>query len=185
MASSQALKLGASNHLAVGSSAGSAVAVSANLVPLSFGTETDTSVISPAMINGVVGIKPTFGLVSSDGIVPISKTIDTVGSFGRTVADAVAGLNAILGTSDSADTHSSSSNSKSTYSRYLSSKDALQEAKFGLPWKRCWELVPNDQRDVALKIFDLITEAGGEIIRTDFPCAEERIPSDGEWDWYA
>ena len=72
-----------------GSSSGSAVAVSTNIVPLSFGTETDTSIIGPASMNGIVGIKPTVGLTSMDGIIPISKNMDTVGPFGRTVADAV------------------------------------------------------------------------------------------------
>ena len=71
--------------MAVGSSRGSAVAVSANIVPLSLGTETDTSVIGPASINGIVGIKPTVGLTSRSGVIPISETFDTVGVLGRTV----------------------------------------------------------------------------------------------------
>src|SRR5207247_843377 len=79
-----------------GSSSGSAAAVSANLVPLSIGTETDTSIIGPAGINGIVGIKPTVGLTSRVGVIPISENMDTVGPFGRTVADAVAGLDAMV-----------------------------------------------------------------------------------------
>jgi amidase len=71
-----------------GSSSGSAVAVSANLAPLAVGTETDGSIICPAAINGVVGIKPTVGRVSQAGIIPISHTQDTAGPMARTVRDA-------------------------------------------------------------------------------------------------
>jgi amidase len=80
-----------------GSSSGSAVAVAANLTALAVGTETDGSVVCPATVNGVVGIKPTVGLVSRTGIVPISHSQDTAGPFGRTVADAVALLEAMIG----------------------------------------------------------------------------------------
>ncbi len=71
-----------------GSSSGSAVAVAAGLVPLAIGTETDGSVICPSGINGIVGIKPTVGLVSRDGIIPISHTQDTAGPMARSVRDA-------------------------------------------------------------------------------------------------
>ena len=73
------------------------MAVSANLVPISLGTETDTSVIGPALMNGVVGIKPTVGLTSRSGVIPISRSMDTVGCFGRTVLDAAYTLTAIAG----------------------------------------------------------------------------------------
>lgn len=71
-----------------GSSSGSAVAVAAGYVPLAVGTETDGSVLCPASINGVVGVKPTVGLVSRDGIVPIAGSQDTAGPMARSVADA-------------------------------------------------------------------------------------------------
>jgi amidase len=71
-----------------GSSSGSAVAVSANLTVLAVGTETDGSIICPASINGIVGIKPTVGLVSRDGIIPIAHSQDTAGPMARTVRDA-------------------------------------------------------------------------------------------------
>ncbi len=80
-----------------GSSSGSAVAVSANLCKVAIGTETDGSINCPASINGIVGIKPTVGLVSRAGIIPISKTQDTAGPFGRTMRDAVILLNALVG----------------------------------------------------------------------------------------
>ena len=78
-----------------GSSSGSAVAVSANLCALAVGTETDGSVVSPASINGIVGIKPTVGLIGGRGIIPISHNQDTAGPLARTVRDAAILLGAM------------------------------------------------------------------------------------------
>jgi len=80
-----------------GSSSGSAAAVSANFGAVAVGTETDGSIVCPASANGVVGIKPTVGLVSRAGIIPISHTQDTAGPLCRTVADAAALLSALAG----------------------------------------------------------------------------------------
>jgi amidase len=80
-----------------GSSSGSGVVVSANLAPLAVGTETDGSVVCPAAATGVVGIKPTIGLVSRSGIIPIAESQDTAGPMARTVADAALLLNALVG----------------------------------------------------------------------------------------
>lgn len=78
-----------------GSSSGSAAATSANFTAVSFGSETDGSIVCPGNANGVAAIKPTVGLVSRAGVVPISHTQDTVGPHGRTVADAAAALGVI------------------------------------------------------------------------------------------
>jgi amidase len=78
-----------------GSSSGSAVAVAANLTTVSVGTETNGSVICPASINGIVGIKPSLGLVSRKGIIPIAHSQDTAGPMARTVKDAALLLNAM------------------------------------------------------------------------------------------
>ena len=80
-----------------GSSSGSAVAVAANLCAIAVGTETDGSITSPGSACGIVGIKPTVGLVSRAGIIPISHTQDTAGPLARTVADAAALLGALAG----------------------------------------------------------------------------------------
>ncbi|MEJ2503566.1 MAG: amidase, partial [Gemmatimonadota bacterium] len=80
-----------------GSSSGSAVAVAADLAPLAVGTETDGSIVCPAGANGIVGIKPTIGLVSRSGIIPIAHSQDVAGPMGRTVADAVTLLDAMIG----------------------------------------------------------------------------------------
>jgi amidase len=87
-----------------GSSSGSGAAASANFAAVSFGTETDGSIVCPANANGVVGIKPTVGLTSRAGVVPISHTQDTIGPHGRTVGDAAAALGVIQSpTSDGRD----------------------------------------------------------------------------------
>jgi amidase len=80
-----------------GSSSGSAAAVAAGLVPMAVGTETDGSIVSPSSINGVVGLKPTVGRVSRDGIIPISHTQDTAGPIARTVRDTARLLAAMAG----------------------------------------------------------------------------------------
>jgi amidase len=80
-----------------GSSSGSAVAVAANLCAAAVGTETDGSIISPSQTNSIVGIKPTVGLVSRSGIIPIAHSQDTAGPMARTVADAATLLGALVG----------------------------------------------------------------------------------------
>ncbi len=80
-----------------GSSSGSAAAMAASLAALAVGTETDGSIVSPAAVNGLVGLKPTVGLVSRDGIIPISRTQDTAGPMTRSVADAAVLLSVLAG----------------------------------------------------------------------------------------
>jgi amidase len=84
---------------ACGSSSGSGAATAANFTAVSIGTETDGSIVCPASVNSVVGIKPTVGLTSRAGVVPISHIQDTPGPHGRTVADAAALLTVIVSTS--------------------------------------------------------------------------------------
>ena len=80
-----------------GSSAGSAVAVAASLCAAAVGTETDGSIVSPSSVNGIVGIKPTVGLISRTGVIPISHSQDTAGPMGRTVRDAALLLAGLVG----------------------------------------------------------------------------------------
>jgi amidase len=82
---------------ACGSSSGSGAAVSANLCALAIGTETDGSIVCPSSTNGVVGIKPTLGLIPATGIIPIAHSQDTAGPMARTVADAAILLGALTG----------------------------------------------------------------------------------------
>jgi amidase len=120
------------DHNPCGSSSGSAAAVSANLVAAALGTETDGSIVCPGSVCGVVGIKPTVGLTSRAGVIPISHTQDTVGPFGRTVADAATVLGALTGVDarDSA-TAPSSGNAFTDYSQFLQA-DGLQGAHIGV-----------------------------------------------------
>src|SRR5260221_1865495 len=83
-----------------GSSSGSAVAVSAGLVPLALGTDTAGSGRVPAMLNNIVGLKPSVGLVSTAGLVPACRTLDCVSVFALTVDDAMAALDVIAGPDD-------------------------------------------------------------------------------------
>ncbi len=92
------------NRNPCGSSSGSGAAATASFAAVSLGTETDGSIVCPGNANGVVGIKPTVGLTSRAGVVPISRTQDTVGPHGRTVADAAVALSVIQSrTSDGRD----------------------------------------------------------------------------------
>jgi amidase len=115
-----------------GSSSGSGVAVSANLCALAIGTETDGSIVCPSNNNGIVGLKPTVGLISRSGIIPISFTQDTPGPMGRTVEDVAISLGILTGI-DSTDskTLNSAGNYQTDYTRYLI-KDGLKGKRIGL-----------------------------------------------------
>jgi amidase len=115
-----------------GSSSGSAVAVSANLCAVAVGTETDGSILSPASFNGIVGIKPTLGLVSRSGIIPIAHSQDTAGPMARTVADAAILLSALAGT-DARDpaTAEASAKAEKDYTRRLDLR-GLRGARLGV-----------------------------------------------------
>jgi len=112
-----------------GSSSGSAAAAAAGLAPLTVGTETDGSIVSPASINGVVGLKPTVGLVSRSGIVPISHTQDTAGPMTRSVADAAALLGVLAGP-DPRDAATAQSRAQD-YTRFLDA-GRLEGARLGV-----------------------------------------------------
>ena len=115
-----------------GSSSGSAVAVSANLCAVAIGTETDGSIVSPSSYCGVVGLKPTVGLVSRSGIIPISASQDTAGPIARTVADAAALLGAMTGVdSRDAATEASAAKLERDYARFLYAQ-GLRGARIGV-----------------------------------------------------
>ncbi len=115
-----------------GSSSGSGAAVAANLCTVAIGTETDGSIISPSSINGIVGLKPTVGLVSRSGIIPIAASQDTAGPMARTVADAAAVLTAIAGP-DATDpvTKTGADRASVDYGRFLQ-PNGLQGARLGV-----------------------------------------------------
>jgi len=119
-----------------GSSSGTGAAVAANLVAIGVGTETDGSIVCPSGANGLVGIKPTIGLVSRTGIIPISHTQDTAGPMTRTVADAAVLLGALAGT-DPADRATVAARGKASadYTSALKA-DALKGVRIGVARKR-------------------------------------------------
>lgn len=115
-----------------GSSSGSASAVAAQLAPIALGTETDGSILCPAAMCGVVGIKPTVGLTSRSGVIPISHTQDTVGPFARSVADAALALNAIAAVDpDDPATSVSAQRSEGDLTRFLEG-GGLRGARIGV-----------------------------------------------------
>ena len=123
------------DHNPCGSSAGSGTAVSANLCVVAVGTETDGSIVCPASVNGIVGIKPTVGLVSRSGIIPISKTQDTAGPMARTVTDAAILLGAMAAVDqDDAVTLESKGKAQKDYTAFLDT-NALQGKRIGIEKK--------------------------------------------------
>lgn len=155
-----------------GSSSGSAVAVSANLAVAAIGTETDGSIICPASVNGIVGLKPTVGLVSRDGIIPISHSQDTAGPMARSVADAAILLGALAGR-DEADpaTANASWNTALDYPARLL-PDALKGARIGVLRSK-FSMHPDAAAAMegALKV---LRDAGATVV-------DAEIPTDGQW----
>ncbi len=115
-----------------GSSAGSGTAVAANLCVVAIGTETDGSVVSPSAVNGIVGIKPTVGLLSRNGIIPISATQDTAGPIARTVKDAAILLGVLTGVDEEDPvTKNSMGKMQKDYTVFLDA-NALQSKRIGI-----------------------------------------------------
>ena len=148
-----------------GSSSGSGVAVSANLTILAIGTETNGSIVCPSTANGIVGIKPTVGLLSRSGIIPISFTQDTPGPMARTLRDATICLGALTGI-DSTDskTLESEGNAHSDYTQFLKTE--------GLSGKRIgWYKRPEGRHfkvdSLMNRAVEKIRELGAEVIEIE------------------
>jgi len=144
-----------------GSSSGSAVAVAANLAVLAVGTETDGSIVCPASVNGVVGIKPTLGLVSRDGIIPIAHSQDTAGPMARTVRDAALMLN-VLAARDSADPASAGRPDIPDYATGLE-RSRLEGARIGV-LRSFYGAGSDDRVEAMLEQAVATLEAGGATI---------------------
>lgn len=114
-----------------GSSSGSGTAPSANLVTAALGTETNGSIVCPSNNTGLAGIKPSVGLTSRAGVVPISHTQDTVGPMGRTMADAAAVLTAIVGQDDRDPATAEAENISDDYTQFLN-PEGLSGARIGV-----------------------------------------------------
>ena len=149
-----------------GSSSGSASAVASNLCTIAIGTETNGSVVSPASVNGLVGIKPTVGLWSRSGIIPISATQDTAGPIARTVTDAAILLSHLTGI-DEKDTETLKSKGKieKDYSQFLT-KDGLKGKRLGIE-KSFFKGGNPDVINLLEKTIALLKENGATIVELD------------------
>jgi amidase len=178
------------NRNPCGSSSGSGAAASANFAAVSLGTETDGSIVCPGNANGVVGIKPTVGLTSRAGVVPISHTQDTVGPHGRTVADAAVALSVIQSrTPDARDTATAGvplgwqgrarpANIPADYTRFLD-RNGLRGARLGLT-RSGIENAPEQIGAAFDEVIEAIEAAGATVVDLD-AAGFEFPPADGEF----
>ncbi|SCW00929.1 LAFE_0D01266g1_1 [Lachancea fermentati] len=168
-----------------GSSTGSAGAVAANMIMFALGTETDGSIIDPAMRNGIVGFKPTVGLTSRAGVIPESEHQDSTGPMARTVRDAVYAFQYMWGIDDR-DVYTYNQTGKTPedndYLKYLTDKQALKGAKFGLPWEKLWSLTNSAQLPRLLEVIEMIEAAGATVYNNTNFANLDVISSQG-WDW--
>ena len=156
-----------------GSSSGTGTAIAASLGAIGVGTETDGSIICPAAVAGLVGLKPTVGLVSRTGIIPISVSQDTAGPMSRTVADTALLLSAMAGV-DKADPSGAAAEGKIApdYTAFLKA-DALKGKRFGV-LRQAMAYHPDVDAGMN-KALDALRKAGAEII-------EVKVPTYNDWD---
>jgi amidase len=155
-----------------GSSSGTGVAVSANLAAVGVGTETDGSIVCPSGVNALVGIKPTVGLVSRSGIVPIAHSQDTAGPMARTVADAAALLGAMTGVDPRDEDTKRSAGRTGDYSKALN-RDALRGARIGVARKRFFGYSPPADRLVEAALEEMKARGAVIVDPADIPTADQ------------
>jgi amidase len=155
-----------------GSSAGTGAAIAANLSSVGVGTETDGSIICPSAVNGLVGIKPTVGLVSRTGIIPISASQDTAGPMARSVADAAMLLDAIAGT-DPADPATQAPGRRGADYAAALRPGALKGARIGV-LREATGYQPDV--DIAFERALAVLKASGATL------IDAKIPTAGQWD---
>jgi amidase len=146
-----------------GSSSGSGAAVAAGLAPLAVGTETDGSISCPASLNGVVGVKPTVGLVSRTGVVPIAFSQDTPGPMARTVSDAALLLE-VMAFADAGDAMTAREGRPSDTDYLFAARPGrLDELRIGLPRKALFGYHAR-MDEVVQRAIDELAELGAEIV---------------------
>ena len=147
-----------------GSSAGSAVAVACNFCTVSVGTETSGSILNPSNLGGIVGLKPTVGLISRSGILPLSNSQDTAGPMARTVGDAVLLLNALAGEDkEDAATRTGSGKRHKDYTAFLNA-EGLRGARIGIPRDYYFEELTDEQLAIFNGTLDVMRELGAIIV---------------------
>ncbi len=146
-----------------GSSSGSAAAIASNFATVSVGTETSGSILSPASQNSLVGIKPTVGLISRSGIIPISHTQDTAGPMARTVQDAAILLNALQGV-DKEDTVTASNNLVDIDFTEFLNNDGLKGKRIGIAREVYFDYLQEEQKPVMEAAIEKLKELGAEVV---------------------
>jgi amidase len=140
------------------------VAVAANLCAAAVGTETSGSILSPAASNSAVGIKPTLGLISRSGIIPITAVQDTAGPIARTVTDAAILLGAMTGVDPrDAATRASRKRAFADYTRFLTG-DGLKGSRIGVPRAVFWERAGDHDREICNESLARLVDAGATVI---------------------
>jgi amidase len=159
-----------------GSSSGTGTAVAANLCAIGIGTETDGSIGCPSSISGLVGIKPTVGLWSRSGIIPISITQDTAGPMARTVKDAAILLGLLCGV-DASDSFTTKSEGKfhTDYTTFLK-PDALQGKRIGV--EKSFLKVHEGVDALLAEALDILRKHGAEVVEVDFNEKTKSISKD-------
>lgn len=161
-----------------GSSSGSGVAVSANLAAAAVGTETNGSIICPALTNGAVGIKPTLGLISRSGIIPIAHTQDTAGPMARTVADAAALLTAMTGRDkEDAITAEAEKRAAKDYTKFLDA-DGLRGARLGITLQFLSQQNRDQLKAYYQPFIDAIRNAGATLVDVTFAPDYNKLAND-------
>jgi amidase len=145
-----------------GSSSGSGVAVAADLCVVAVGTETSGSILSPANNNSVVGIKPTVGLISRRGIIPIAASQDTAGPMARNITDAAILLGAMTGF-DARDPATKGAKSVKDYTVFLE-KDGLKGMRLGVPRDYYWQHVKDDQKPILERALQALQDGGAVLV---------------------
>ncbi|MEM7646538.1 MAG: Asp-tRNA(Asn)/Glu-tRNA(Gln) amidotransferase subunit GatA [Pseudomonadota bacterium] len=155
-----------------GSSGGSASAVAAGLAPLSVGSDTGGSVRQPASFCGVVGIKPSYGLVSRFGMIAFASSLDQAGTFGRSVYDAALALDCMI-----AKDHRDETNVKARESLNIEEKlPSLSDLKIGLPKEYMEADLQEEVRQQVSKLIDELKSAGANIVPVELPHTKYAIP---------
>ncbi len=164
-----------------GSSSGSATAIAANLALAALGTETDGSILSPSSVNAVVGIKPTLGLTSRAGVIPIAHSQDTVGPIARTVADAAALLGVLTGV-DPLDpaTQASVGKFQRDYTQFLDPQ-GLRGARIGISRKVYFGYSARTDAVIQTAIEQMRELGAINIDNADIPFAQQMAASETEF----
>ena len=152
-------------HTPGGSSSGSAAGVAARMFPTALGSQTGGSVLRPASYNGVVGLKPTYGRISTRGVMPVAESLDTVGFFTRTVQDAALILQVLAG--HDPDEPLSSPEPVPDYARGLASRDL--RPRIGLLGQLFHDRADGEVRENVQGVAELLREAGAQVEEVTVP----------------